>query len=118
MKPLAILLLIISFNANAWDKTDTAIEAAYTAVHIIDWGQTLDIASKCNTTGHYETNPILGRCPSNNKVNLYFASTLILHYAAAYVLPVKYRRMFQSGTIGMELSYTVSNANIGLNVNF
>jgi len=117
------LFVLISFStvgsaANAWTKKDTYWEAAYFATHIADWGQTLDISSQCQSGTYYETNPVMGKCPSAQTVNAYFIGTALLHYGAAHMLPRKYRRMFQAGTIGMELSYITNNASIGLNVKF
>ena len=105
-------------QVNAWSKKDTYWEAAYMATHLADWGQTLDIASQCESGAYYETNPVMGKCPSAQTVNAYFIGTALLHYGVAKALPRKYRRMFQAGTIGMELSYITNNASIGLNVKF
>ncbi len=110
--------IFASSSAQAWSKKDTYWQAAYFATHLADWGQTLDIAGQCESGSYYETNPILGKCPSAQTVNAYFLGTALLHYGAAKMLPRKYRRMFQAGTIGMELSYISNNASIGLNVKF
>lgn len=115
---LIMLLLTLTGNANAWSKKDTYWEAAYLMTHLADWGQTLDIASQCESGAYYETNPVMGKCPSVQTVNAYFLGTALLHYGTAKLLPRKYRRMFQAGTIGMELSYITNNASIGLNVKF
>ncbi|MDH3325974.1 MAG: hypothetical protein OEM38_04570 [Gammaproteobacteria bacterium] len=119
VKLLVLLTIIfVSSAANAWSKKDTYWEAAYLATHVADWGQTLDISSQCQSGAYYETNPIMGKCPSSQTVNAYFIGTALLHYGAAHMLPKKYRRMFQAGTMGMELSYITNNASIGLNVKF
>jgi len=117
---LLILLgfMVVSSAANAWSKKDTYWETAYLVTHIADWGQTRDIASQCESGRYYETNPIMGKCPSSQTVNAYFIGTALMHYGVAHMLPRKYRRMFQAGTIGMELSYITNNASIGLNVKF
>jgi len=122
-KPAITLVILLSLflastSANAWSKKDTYWEAAYLTTHLADWGQTLDIARQCESGTYYETNPVMGKCPSAQTVNAYFLATALLHYGAAHMLPPKYRRMFQIGTIGMELSYIANNASIGLNVNF
>ncbi len=105
-------------QANAWSTKDTLWEGAYLAAHVADWGQTRDIASSCASGAYYETNPVMGKCPSINLVNTYFAATALLHIGVAHVLPQKYRRMFQAGTLGMEVNYVANNARIGLSVNF
>ena len=43
-----ICFLFISTNANAfdeWTKQDITLQAVYTVLHVVDWGQTLDIAN-------------------------------------------------------------------------
>ena len=113
-----MLLALLATNANAWSKKDPYWETAYLVTHLADWGQTLDISSQCAGGSYYETNPVMGKCPSAQVVNAYFIGTALLHYGVAQILPPKYRRMFQAGTMGMELSYITNNASIGLNVKF
>ena len=116
---IALALITLAPAANAWTKEDTAWQSAYLAAHMADWGQTLDIASHCATTGQYrESNAILGDCPSAQMVNAYFLSTALLHTGISHALPRKYRRMFQVGTLGMQLNVVNSNQQIGLKVSF
>ncbi len=118
-KHLGIFLFIFMSNTSfAWSEKDSIWQTAYLATHIADWGQTRDIASQCESGGYYETNPVIGRCPSKDWVNTYFFTTALLHTGIARLLPSKYRRMFQVGTLGMELSYIANNARIGLSVEF
>jgi len=118
-KYLIVFLFIITSSASfAWSEKDTIWQAAYLASHIADWGQTRDIASQCEHGEYYETNPIIGRCPDKKWVNTYFFTTALLHTGIAHMMPSKYRRMFQAGTLGMELSYITNNARIGLSVEF
>lgn len=109
---------LLSPKAIAWDWDDTAMESLYMAAHIADWGQTRDIAQQCGEGSYAETNPIIGRCPSIVRVNAYFFTTALLHAGLAKMLPKKYRRMFQVGTLGMQIGYISNNASIGLKVNF
>ena len=124
MKKLAFIILpfisslVVSNNANAWSNADTAWEIGYLATHIADWGQTRDIAAQCGQGTYYETNPALGRCPSENKVNAYFLGTALLHAGVAHLLPQKYRRTFQSATMMMQVGVISNNAKIGLNIKF
>ena len=116
---LTLLLAVgATANAHAWTKQDTMWEMAYLSVHLTDWGQTLDIAAQCQSGAYYETNPILGRCPSAQKVNTYFLTTALLHAGVAHALPPKYRRLFQAGTLSMQVGYVANNANIGLKLRF
>lgn len=113
-----IALLSAASGANAWTEKDTAWETAYFLAHLADWGQTLDIATQCESGAYTETNKVLGTCPSAQKVNAYFLGTALLHYGVAQMLPGNYRRMFQAGTLAMEVGFVSNNAKIGLNVKF
>ena len=115
----ALGLGIMQAPAHAWDKTDTLLQGAYMATHITDWGQTRSISESCNSDGrYYETNLVMGTCPSMQTVNLYFIGTGLLHVGVAHTLPKKYRRMFQLGTLGMQINYISNNQQLGLKVSF
>ena len=105
-------------SKNKWTMQDSLWEAAYLATHVADWGQTRDISAQCKSGGYYEVNPVIGRCPSMSRVNLYFLSTALLHAGVSTLLPKKYRRFFQTSTMVMEIGYITNNYNIGLKVNF
>ena len=104
--------------SDPWRKQDSAWQATYFLVHAADWGQTRDIARQCQQGPYYETNPVLGECPHITKVDYYFLGTALLHYGIARALPRTYRRLFQAGTIGMQMGYVGNNASIGLNIRF
>jgi hypothetical protein len=113
---ILLMLIPMSVNASDWTKTDTAVQLGYTALHVMDWGQTISIAK--DKVKWYETNPILGRHPSQGRVNLYFASTLIGQAAIAYILPKEWRRTWQIAWIGIEASYVYKNYKVGIGVRF
>ncbi|MDH5301848.1 MAG: hypothetical protein OEW58_10855 [Gammaproteobacteria bacterium] len=116
---ISALMVLMAPAAHAWTKQDTLWQSAYLTAHVADWGQTLDIAEHCSTTGEYrESNAVMGSCPSVQMVNAYFLSTALIHTGVAHALPSKYRRMFQVGTLGMQLNVINSNKQIGLKVNF
>ncbi|MBI1755049.1 hypothetical protein HY250_01825 [Candidatus Azambacteria bacterium] len=52
-----------------------------------DWHQTRDLK---NQPGTYETNPILGRHPSDGKIDLYFAGCYMVQHFLATRLPEPY----------------------------
>jgi len=96
-------------------KTDIALEAVYLALHVVDWGQTLYISDNPEYHDHC---PALGKHPSRAKVNLWFASTAILHPVVTYMLPKEYRPYWQGGTIAMEVACTLNNRKCGIRVSF
>lgn len=119
-----------------WDTADTAWQLTYTALHVADWSQTLDIAESCTTSSydnglgyhraivnvehcrHYERNPILGSRPTRGEVNTYFATTLLLHTLIAYKLPAPYRRVWQMVWIVIEADVVSANARAGVRMSF
>lgn len=86
------------------------------ALHVADWGQTLDIAD--HPERFYERNPVLGRHPSRGEVNRWFLGTALLHPVVSYVLPKPYREVWQYVTIGVEVGCVGSNARIGVGFGF
>ena len=120
-KVLTVLVLFIfSFACLAagdeWTRADTERQVVYLALHIIDWGQTRNIAK--NPVLYREVNPILGKHPSMNKVNGYFIVGVLVHTGIAYVLPAEWRKRFQCVTIGIETGYAVHNYATGIKMNF
>ena len=139
MKTLFVILVCALLSSpvyafDDWSKTDVGLQIAYTALHIIDWGQTrwmnenpskqvVFYTYNKNTNSvdcgnarvyYFEQNPLLGKYPSKTKIDLFFAATLIAHTAISYVLPSNYRKLWIGATIGLE-AYTVNgNFNAGV----
>ena len=83
---LVILLVFVPLNADAdWSEADTAREVVYLGFHIVDWGQTLDIAD--HPDRWHENNPFLGSHPSRGEVNRWFIIGGLLHPVVSYLLP-------------------------------
>jgi hypothetical protein len=104
------------WGAEEWSKTDIVFEATYLTLHLVDWGQTLDIVNRHET--YHERNPILGKHPTREQVNTYFALTALAHLAIANWLDAPYRNYFQVGTIALEAVVIGNNFAIGLRVAF
>lgn len=121
---ILLLLAIPSLAHDEWTKIDTVRQLTFTVVECIDWLQTKEIARNPN---YYETNPYLGKHPSQKKVDTYFASCLIGHALVSYLLPAKVeiygykmspRATWQYFWIGVEAGYTAHNYNIGIRIPF
>lgn len=113
-KLLFLLLISLPSFASDWTDADKKREAVYLALHFIDYKQTLALPNQ----GRPELNPILGRHPSRDRVDLWFASGAILHVLIADVLPAEYRKMFQYLTVGAEGSVVLRNHFIGVEARF
>jgi hypothetical protein len=93
-----------------WSKTDTALELAFAGATVIDLMQTSWFRSR----GDAERNPLLGRHPSQQEVSLGIGACILGHALVAAVLPKPFRSMWQGGGIGVEVSATVWNHNMGV----
>ena len=129
MKTIIAIITVILFTltadaADKWTTADTAWQASAMALMAADWGQTRYISKHPE---YYETNPILGRHPSTGRVNLYFLGVMIVHPVVSYLLPAKAqvfgfdinpRRIWQAGTIIVELGCVGNNARLGIGFSF
>jgi len=103
-----------------WTLLDTTLEASGAALQLVDWSTTLNDARPKYWDGERwviaveSWNPILGRRPSEAKVNVYFAGTLLAHAAIAYALPRPWRTLWQVAWIGMEADADAYNVAGGL----
>lgn len=113
---ITIIILLLPNISHAWDKMDTALQLTYLGLHVMDWGQTLDIAKSPNK--HEELNPILGKHPSIDKVNSYFVLTGVGHTVISLLLPKPYRNYWQLITIGIESNCVYHNYRMGVRINF
>jgi len=110
-----VLLMVTPAYAGSWSKEDTARQATFLILETADWLQTKEIARNPKYT---EINPILGKCPTQNSVDLYFASCAVAHTAIAYCLPSKYRKWWQYVFIGIQAGCVGHNINAGVSINF
>jgi hypothetical protein len=101
--------------ANDWTTNDTIRQAAVLGTFYLDQAQTKDIK---NHPWAHETNPLLGRSPSDPRIRNYFLSAGLIHTAIAYKLPPEYRRGFQYTTLALQLAVIAHNKKIGLRFEF
>lgn len=118
MKALLLALALLAGQAQAADPFtpgQVAGIALLGAVTYHDYRQTLDIK---NHPGLHETNPLLGRNPSDAKVRNYFVGTSVATLALLYVMPSEYRKYVIAGGLLMEISVTSKNKRLGLRGTF
>jgi len=120
MKLIYIVIIVLfvtgasELKAMEWTKENTQWESAYMVTHIIDWGQTLEIAENPNFT---EVNPILGSNPNRGDVNRYFLLTGIGHYLMSSYLD-EWRETWQKTTFFIQFSVVANNAMLGVKITF
>ena len=112
---ILFFLLPVDVNADEWTYSDTVMQTGYSLILISDWNQTLGIDSHDNLK---ESNKILGEHPSDDKINLYFASILYGHYYIAKKLDQPYRFMWQLILASHHYDAVQTNKRNGLYVDF
>lgn len=105
----------IHARAEDFSTSDWARQWTYTAIHVADWGTTLDIK---NHPDLQEINPLLGHHPSDARINTYMAGTLAAHWAISYALPERWRPTWQYVTIGIDGAVVAHNFSLGLRLAF
>lgn len=121
-------------GGRAWTKADTARQAAYSTLHVLDWAQTRDIATRTvevrtpvgnvNQSVKYNAeavpahseavNVLLGAHPSEGRVNAWFAASLVGHALISYALPHPWRERWQYATTLVEAGMVGHNAQAGI----
>lgn len=116
----AIIFLFVALwlplaHGEDWTTQQKLLGASAVILHAVDWGQTRYIA---NSNGRfYETNPFIGKYPSEDRVDAYFAITGLGLLALAHLLP-EYRTVILGVWLGVELAATGNNYRIGIKVDF
>lgn len=112
MRKLLFLILLLSFApANAKDINWYRIAA--NAAISVDWLQTRYIAKH---DAYTELNPVLGPNPSINKVDLYFATSLLYANVVGEWLPVSWSDHYYFGLSLWEAGVVTRNHNIGVGI--
>lgn len=112
-------LVIISVPALAgdkWNVLDTSMEIAWQAANAADYLQTRTIAK--NPDDFCEYNPILGKHPDEDTVDIYFAAAAVLHLGVSILLPTKYRTLWQGITLGCTITCVQINYRAGIKIDF
>ena len=118
-KLLAAILLAASLPAMAgdpWTDKQKALGAAFATAYVIDWRQTLHIAS--NPERRHETNPLLGEHPDAGRVNRHFMAGAVLSYLILDAVPSETRTVLLGAGFVVEAAYVHRNFQIGIGVGF
>ena len=124
MKRWAFLLCFAVVSCG-WSRQDLVLEGAWQVLHVIDYGQTLDIAK--HPKQYHECNPLLDEHPSEGDVNLFAVVAGILHPVITGALPPKAeifgiefspRTVWQAYSLGEKAGCVINNFSIGLCINY
>jgi hypothetical protein len=114
--PLLFLLSTSFAHAAEWTQADTAREVAYQVVAAMDWAQTRTTAK--HPEQWQELNVVLGKHPSVDRVNAYFAATGLAHYYISKALPADWRAGWEYLSIGFEGAVVAHNFHLGVRMDF
>jgi hypothetical protein len=82
-----------------WNDDDSYRQWALIGLQTIDWYLT----SRNIQNGHIELNPLLGRTPTQENLNKYFATLILGNYLInRFLLPKEWRKAWQYMNIGAE----------------
>ena len=110
-----LLFLCMGFSvpvAAEWTAKQKDLELSYQILHFVDWQQTRYIAR--HPEDYYEINPILGKHPDKQTVDIYFAASALAHIGISALLPDEFRDYWQMVTLGVKATLVGWNFSIGI----
>ena len=105
---IAFLLMIVLLTGCSVRQ----LQVASTGLLLIDRQQTLQIAKQPDK--YHETNPLLGRHPSTNRVNLHFGASIVANILVGEYVTPKYSKWYYYTFILLESAVIHLNFSIGL----
>jgi hypothetical protein len=128
---LKILIAVVMAVASMGAQADLVVQPSnqgfltdtlFTADAVLmtaDWLQTRGIALNCNSGGsEWETNPIMGHCPTMHGVNQYFLAASATLITLNWALPAKYRDNFMLGIGITEGTMVMNNMKLNIKMHF
>ena len=94
------------------DGAHLALELAYQTALYADYRTSRYIVQHPET--FHESNPLLGRHPSMDKLKLACAFTAVGHWAISEMIPDRYRNAWQGVTLSLQVGVVSNNLAIGL----
>jgi hypothetical protein len=113
---ISLALISTTTQAQSWTVEERAWGVAAGALLLADWATTR-YGSRHWNEGYHETNPLMGRHPHQDRVDLHFLIAIPAVYLFADYIPA-YRREFLMGVTALELGYVANNLRIGWQIKF
>jgi len=111
----SVTALLATEYFTSFSKQDLALQSVFTLVTCYDWVQTKEFRRE-GPGQKYEKNPILGKEPSQERVNTLIFGAIIGHALVTYALPKKYREYWQVSFISIEAVAVSANHRNGVRV--
>jgi hypothetical protein len=116
MLALAVLLGLPRLAAGQHRTAlDYGLAVGSTALIVADWSQTLQLADNPRRWG--ELNPLLGRHPSEGRVNT-LLSLAVISNGGALLLPKTPRRIWYAAVTALEAFAVIHNLSLGASIGF
>lgn len=114
-----IIFMVLVFagknaHADSWSTTDKTMAATFSTLMLVDALQTHEIA---NTPGHEESNPILGKHPSDTRIAIYFIGMTAITLTAAHKIPKLRRFILTTGNV-LQIYSVRHNYMAGIKIDF
>jgi len=114
-----LLIILSSFlvgcaTTDKWSTTERTKEAAWLILHAVDWRQTAYAMDRPDK--YEELNPILGKHPSEGRLNLFILTTTIGHILITNYIPKEHRSVWQNISIGFKLGAVSNNFYVGAKI--
>lgn len=101
MRPVLVLLALLSWGCGGWNHADTAAQAAVTASLLVDYRQSRGALD----AGGEEENPVAASIGPET----YFPAAAVLAAGAAAVLPRPWRGALQGSILGFQVHTIAGN---------
>lgn len=102
-------------NLDLWTREDTYRQIPIAILQVVDWGQTRYVARRPEL---HEINPLIGKHPSIGRVNNYFAISIPANIAFSALVPSKYRSLWQTGRLMIQVSVVSYNRGVSVGTDF
>lgn len=124
--PLLLSATLAAWTPENWTCADTIRECVWQGINLVDWAQTKRFehsdpnGNYCPESYkyYYERNPVLGKHPSQHRINNLIFLAAVAHVGVSVTLPPKWRRRFQSVTIVCSAAAVANNYDIGIRIKF
>ncbi len=107
------ILMISCGHFDKWTRGDKILQGMQLGVQGVDWLQTREIA---RNDDFYETNPRIGKYPTEWEVDRYFIMSAGFGMLVTHILPQEGRKYWLSFRIGVFSQAAIHNYNIGIRI--
>lgn len=109
---LFVVLFLCATLLSGYGCSTRQLQVVSTGLLVADWQQTL--VTTRNPNKFYEKNKILGKHPSESRVNVYFGTACLGNILVGELAPEGYSKWFYYGVIALESVVVYRNIQVGI----